>query len=71
VSSGPPRITVPDVVGRSQGDAKAALEAEGFTVSSDYVAGWGTMPGDVVGQDPAAGTRGRAGDEVVIQVAVF
>ena len=71
VSSGPPRITVPDVVGRSQGDAKAALEAEGFTVNSDYVAGWGTMPGDVVGQDPAAGTRGRAGDEVVIQVAVF
>jgi eukaryotic-like serine/threonine-protein kinase len=71
VSSGPPMITVPDVVGRSQGDAKAALEAEGFTVNSDYVAGWGTMPGDVVGQDPAAGTRGRAGDEVVIQVAVF
>jgi len=71
VSSGPPKITVPDVVGRSQGDAKAALEADGFTVSSDYVAGWGTMPGDVVGQDPVAGTRGRAGDEVVIQVAVF
>jgi serine/threonine-protein kinase len=71
VSSGPPRITVPDVVGRSQGDAKAALEDAGFTVSSDYVAGWGSMPGDVVGQDPVAGTRGRVGDEVVIQVAVF
>ena len=71
VSSGPPKITVPDVVGLSQGDAKAALEADGFTVSSDYVAGWGTMPGDVVGQDPVAGTRGRAGDEIVIQVAVF
>ena len=31
----------------------------------------GVDPGDVVGQDPVAGTRGRAGDEVVIQVAVF
>ncbi len=71
VSSGPPRAFVPDVVGLSQGDAKAQLEAEGFVVSSDYVAGWGSMPGNVVGQDPAAGTRGRAGDEVVIQVAVF
>ena len=71
VSSGPPRVFVPDVVGLSQGDAKAQLEAEGFVVSSDYVAGWGSMPGDVVGQDPVAGTRGRAGDEVVIQVAVF
>jgi serine/threonine-protein kinase len=71
VSSGPPKVFVPDVVGLSQGDAKAQLEAEGFVVSSDYVAGWGSMPGDVVGQDPAAGTRGRPGDEVVIQVAVF
>jgi serine/threonine-protein kinase len=71
VSSGPPKVYVPDVVGLSQGDAKAQLEAEGFVVSSDYVAGWGTMPGDVVGQDPEAGTRGRTGDEVVIQVAVF
>ena len=62
---------MPDVVGRSQGDAKTALEDAGFTVSSDYVAGWGTMPGDVVGQDPVAGSPGRAGDEVVIQVAVF
>lgn len=71
VSSGPPRVFVPDVVGLSQGDAKAQLEAEGFVVSSDYVAGWGSMPGDVVGQDPVTGTRGRAGDEVVIKVAVF
>jgi beta-lactam-binding protein with PASTA domain len=29
------------------------------------------MPGDVVSQDPVAGTKGRAGDEIVIQVAVF
>jgi beta-lactam-binding protein with PASTA domain len=71
VSSGPPAISVPDVAGLSRGDAIVQLEAAGFATSTDYVAGWGTMPGDVVGQDPAAGTVGRAGDEVVIQVAVF
>ena len=64
-------VTVPDVVGLSSGDASAALEAEGFVVSVDYVAGWGTFPGDVVEQDPVAGTRLRKGDEVVIKVAVF
>jgi beta-lactam-binding protein with PASTA domain len=71
VSSGPPMVTVPDVVGRSSGDATAALEAEGLVVSIDYVAGWGTYPGDVTEQDPVAGSRLRKGDEVVIKVAVF
>ena len=71
VSSGPPMVTVPDVVGLSSGDAKAALEGEGFVVSVDYVAGWGTYPGDVTEQDPVAGERLRKGDEVVIKVAVF
>ncbi len=71
VSSGPPMVTVPDVVGLTSGDATAVLEGDGFVVSTDYVAGWGHYPGDVVGQDPVAGERLRKGDEVVIEVAVF
>ncbi|NLT92053.1 MAG: PASTA domain-containing protein, partial [Actinobacteria bacterium] len=71
VSSGPPRVDVPDVVGLSQGQAADVLEKAGFVVSTDYVAGWGEMPGTVTAQDPVAGVRGRAGDEVVIKVAVF
>jgi serine/threonine-protein kinase len=71
VSSGPPKVDVPDVVGLSWGDASALLEEAGFVVGIDYVAGWGEFPGTVTGQDPAAGVRGRAGDEVIIQVAVF
>ena len=71
ISTGPPIVTVPDVVGLSSGDAGAALEAEGFVVSTDFVAGWGKFPGDVVEQDPVAGSRLRRGDEVVIKVAVF
>ena len=71
VSSGRPMVDVPDVVGLPSGDAVAALEAEGFVVSIDRVWGWGTFPGDVVEQDPVAGTRLRKGDEIVIKVAVF
>jgi serine/threonine-protein kinase len=71
VSSGPPKVDVPDVVGLSQGDASAILEEAGFVVTTDYVAGWGEFPGTVTAQDPVAGVRGRAGDEVIIQVAVF
>ena len=71
VSSGPPEVYVPDVVGYSQGDASALLEDAGFVVSTDYVAGWGEIPGTVVGQDPVADVKGRVGDEVVIQVAIF
>jgi serine/threonine-protein kinase len=71
VSSGPPKVYVPDVVGLSQGDASAVLEEAGFVVSTDYVAGWGEIPGTVVGQDPVANIKGRVGDEVIIQVAVF
>ena len=71
VSSGPPSMAVPDVVGLSQGDAAAILEDAGFTVNTDLVLGFGEIPGDVVAQDPVAGTRARAGDEVVIEVAVF
>jgi len=71
VSSGPPLVGVPNIVGLSSGEAKSTLEDAGFVVSTDYVAGWGHYPGDVVGQDPVAGERLRKGDEVVIQVAVF
>lgn len=71
VSTGPPRVAVPDVVGMQSGDAVKLLEDRGFAATIDYVLGWGEYPNDVVGQDPEAGTRLRKGDEVVIQVAVF
>ena len=71
VSSGPPVAAVPDVVGLSEGDAKALLEGDGFTVTVDHVWGLGEYPGNVIEQDPVAGERLRRGDEVVIKVAVF
>ena len=71
VSSGPPLIAVPDVVGLESAAAVSALQAAGFEASIDYVFGWGADPGYVVGQDPAPGTRLRGGDEVIVEVAVF
>ena len=66
VSSGPPVVTVPDVVGMTQEDATAVLEGMGLVVSIDHVF---TLDQSVVGQDPAAGEQVRKGDEVVIQVS--
>ena len=71
VSAGPPLIEVPDVVGYSSGEAIAILEDAGFVANVDLVAGFGDYPGDVVGQDPAAGTELRSGAEVTVEVAVF
>jgi len=68
VSSGPPMVTVPDVVGMSQEEATAALEGMGLVVSLDHVF---TLDQSVVGQDPVAGERVRKGDEIVIQVSFF
>jgi beta-lactam-binding protein with PASTA domain len=56
------------VVGLSEEEATAALEAKGLVVSIDHVL---TLDQNVLGQDPAAGERVRKGDEVVIQVSFF
>jgi hypothetical protein len=70
VSAGLPLVEVPDVIGLPSGDA-AALEDAGFTVNVDLVAGLGSVPGDVIEQDPAAGTKLGHGAEVTIKVALF
>ena len=71
VSTGLPRIDVPDVVGLSAGDAVSVLEEHGLVASIDYVIGLGEIPGDVISQDPVGGARMRKGDEVIIEVAVL
>ncbi len=71
VSSGPPLIQVPDVVGIPSNDAVTILKEAGFVASIDFVLGWGVYPGDVVAQNPAAGERLQKGDEVIIEVALL
>lgn len=67
VSAGPsPSFSqVPDVVGQTTGDARSALEAEGFTVAVFRVAG---QSGVVVDEQPAGGGRAPDGGQVSIFV---
>lgn len=70
VSRGQPTITVPDLLGLGQGDARARLELEGLrlgTVTRRRTPD--ASPGSVVGQRPAAGTLAAAGTVVDIIVA--
>jgi beta-lactam-binding protein with PASTA domain/predicted Ser/Thr protein kinase len=70
VSKGPAQVEVPDVSGRSKSDARAALEAQGFTVGgttsqpSDSV-----TSGDVVATRPSAGSKAPKGSEVDLIVS--
>jgi penicillin-binding protein 1A len=72
VSSGvPAKVKIPDVVGLSQADAKAALEAAGFVV--DVVEKHVSDPhnvGVVLIQDPVAGVKALQGTTVTITVGI-
>lgn len=65
LSQGREPITVPDQRGRGGSDARAALEAAGFEVSSAQAHSGSVPKGAVISQDPASGTLHR-GDTVRI-----
>ena len=71
VSSGPEQVDVPDVVGKTEQQAKTALVNAGFQVTVVYVATPldNTDDGTVVDQDPNAGTSADKGSKVTIRVA--
>ncbi len=64
-----PKAKIPDVVGLSEDDATAALEAAGFVVEVAYVdVTDGTEEGIVLSQTPAVGEKADAGTTVTIEV---
>jgi serine/threonine-protein kinase len=68
VSSGPPELTMPDVIGRDPADAIAVLNQLGLTrVRVDSQPG-AVGPITVIGQQPGAGTGLRLNDRVVLRV---
>jgi eukaryotic-like serine/threonine-protein kinase len=70
VSEGPPRVTVPEVVGLAEAEARASLVAEGLhvgTVTRREAAG--ATEGAVLSQSPAAGGLLRTGGTVDLVVA--
>ncbi len=69
VSSGPGDVAVPDVVGRSESDATAALRAEDFTVKTEQSASDSVEQGLVISQRPGGGDQAQKGSEVTIVVS--
>ncbi|GAA2708589.1 MULTISPECIES: Stk1 family PASTA domain-containing Ser/Thr kinase [Streptomyces] len=68
VSKGKAKVQVPDVLGTQFDEAKAQLEAKGFTVTQKQEESDRT-PGVVFKQDPKGGTSADKGSEIVVTVA--
>jgi beta-lactam-binding protein with PASTA domain/predicted Ser/Thr protein kinase len=68
VSTGVPKVEVPDVVGKQSTDAVAALSDAHLKADVHDVAS-GTPAGQVTAQDPAAGTKQPEGTSVRINVS--
>jgi len=70
ISKGPAPIYVPNVVGMTQAAAEAAIIADGLAVGDVTQSESLTVPaGNVISQDPVAGTEASAGDPVDIEVS--
>ena len=67
VSSGATEVTVPNLVGKSEADAVALIEAQGLTVGTITVVGSPTVPeGVVIASDPITNSRLPLGSVVNI-----
>ncbi len=68
VSQGPEQVTVPDVTGLTRESAESRLRDEGLEVSADEQES-DVTEGDVISQNPSAGTRVSRGATVTIVVS--
>ncbi|MEU2675423.1 Stk1 family PASTA domain-containing Ser/Thr kinase [Streptomyces sp. NPDC007107] len=68
VSTGAPKVEVPDVVDESADSARKALEDKGFTVNVK-TAESDKSPDTVISQDPEGGSKAEKDSEVTITVA--
>jgi eukaryotic-like serine/threonine-protein kinase len=69
VSSGKPKVNVPDVTGENQQTAKADLTNAGFKVTTTTQQTTSTPAGNVISQSPAGGTLALPGSTVDLVVA--
>jgi serine/threonine-protein kinase len=69
VSTGPEQVEVVDVTGKSEDDARSALEAAGFKVAVQQQESADKDPGTVLSQNPASGKAAR-GSTVTLTVAI-
>jgi beta-lactam-binding protein with PASTA domain len=69
VSSGPPPVTVLNVVGQTQAAATAALTGQGLTVSVTFSASTTVQAGLVISQTPTGGQSVAGGSNVALVVS--
>jgi beta-lactam-binding protein with PASTA domain len=70
ISSGPPPIAVPDVVGLTQAAASSAITSAGLAVGTIATSSSATVPaGSVISQNPGAGTLVLSGSAVALTVS--
>ncbi len=70
ISTGPQKLTIPDLGGKVAADAASAATAAGFSVEVEYVVDPNTTQGTVMKQSPDPGSAGLKGDKVTLLVAV-
>ncbi len=70
VSAGAAMVNVPDIGGKSVGDATAAIQGSGLTARVTYDVDQSIPAGTVLQQDPAASSQGHKGSPVTLVVAV-
>jgi hypothetical protein len=69
LGSGPPRVAVPSVVGRSSPSAEHLLALAGLRYTTRTVAAPGSQPGIVIHQSPASSTMARRRSTVALSIA--
>ena len=69
VSSGSSKVSVPDVVGKSESSASSALENAGFSVNVAYASSSSVSSGDVISSSPGSGSLAKKGSTVTITVS--
>ena len=69
VSNGPAQGIVPDVVGKTEDEARSALEGAGFKVTAVQKEDASAKPGTVLAQNPTDGATAARGTQVTITIA--
>ena len=68
VSSGINGVMVPSVVGKTEAEAKVALEAEGFIMVKETAESDSVAKGSVITQNPQSGTSAASGSTVTVTI---
>ena len=62
-------VTVPDVVGKTEVEAKVALENDGFVMAKELVASDTVEKGKVVSQQPLGATSAPKGSQIIVMIS--